>query len=102
MYNIQNDSLKVGIDEKGAELKSIVLRISNLEYMWSGDPAYWAKTSPVLFPIVGTLKGNRYFFNDKPYNLSRHGFARDKTFSVTEHSEDAITFSIQSDESTLA
>ena len=65
MQQIQSKQLKIIIDEKGAELKSIYLHKSNLEYMWSGDPAFWAKTSPVLFPIVGTLKNNTYKYNNR-------------------------------------
>ena len=102
MQSIQNAQLKILIDEKGAELKSAFHHLHKLEYMWSGNPAYWAKSSPVLFPIVGTLKENTYFYKNKTYRLSRHGFARDKTFAVTEQSDTSIAFSIQSDESTLA
>ena len=53
---LENDYLKVSVIEKGAELKSVVSKTTKLEYMWSGDPAFWGKTSPVLFPVVGTLK----------------------------------------------
>lgn len=102
MFHLENEKLRIKIDPKGAELKSIVRKDLNLEYMWSGDPAFWAKTSPVLFPIVGTLKENTYYYNDQAYHLSRHGFAREQVFNVTEQKEDSVTFSIQSDENTLA
>jgi len=102
MQSIENAQLKILINEKGAELKSAFHLLHKIEYMWSGNPAYWAKTSPVLFPIVGELKNKSYFYNGKTYSLSRHGFARDKTFLVTEQSDASVTFSIQSDESTLA
>ncbi|NJN35002.1 MAG: hypothetical protein HC817_12845, partial [Saprospiraceae bacterium] len=32
--------------------------------------------SPVLFPIVGGLKDNTYYFKGEKYTLPRHGFAR--------------------------
>lgn len=102
MFQIENDQLKVVIDPKGAELKSVIRKDVDLEYMWSGDPAFWAKTSPVLFPIVGTLKENTYYYKGQAYHLSRHGFARDLVFSVTEQMKDAVTFSIQSNDETLA
>ncbi|HYO22879.1 MAG TPA: aldose 1-epimerase family protein [Flavisolibacter sp.] len=101
MYTIKNDKLKITISDKGAELKSILHLAHSLEYMWSGDPAYWAKTSPVLFPIVGTLKENTYVYKDRAYTLSRHGFARDKTFTVTSQQDHSITFSLASDSTTL-
>lgn len=102
MYQLENDHLRVGIDAKGAELKTVYSKPFALEYMWSADPAYWAKTSPVLFPIVGTLKENTYLYKGQHYQLPRHGFARDKVFNVTAQSADSLTFSLESDEGTLA
>lgn len=102
MFSIENDQLKISIAAKGAELKSIYHKQHDLEYMWEGDPAFWAKTSPVLFPIVGQLKDNTYLYKGKSYYLPRHGFAREKEFSVTAQKEDSITFTLQSDEETLA
>ncbi|MBE7174468.1 MAG: aldose 1-epimerase family protein [Williamsia sp.] len=101
MQTIYNDVLTVTINPKGAELSSIYHKQHELEYLWSADPAYWAKKSPVLFPIVGALKDNTFFFNDKPYELSRHGFARESTFTVSEQSQDAIAFTLTSDGHTL-
>lgn len=65
--------------------------------MWSGDPAFWGKHSPLLFPIVGTLKNNTYYFEGKAYTLPRHGFARDREFEVESQRGDNITFILQSD-----
>ena len=70
--------------------------------MWSGDPAFWSKHSPLLFPIVGTLKDNTYYYQGKPYSLPRHGFARDREFEVESHPADAITFLLRSDDATRA
>ena len=79
---IENKDLAVKVHSKGAELYSVVNRNTGLEYMWSGDPAFWGKTSPVLFPIVGTLKDDKYIVRGNSYTLSRHGFARDAIFEV--------------------
>lgn len=51
-----------------------------MNYMWSGDAKYWGKYSPVLFPVVGGLKDDIYYYKDRMYTLPRHGFARDKEF----------------------
>jgi galactose mutarotase-like enzyme len=101
MYRIQSNKLDISIQTKGAELISVLHTVNGLEYMWNADPKFWAKKSPVLFPIVGTLKNNTYYYNDKAYNLPRHGFARDKEFSVVSHNEDEVTFSIRNDEETI-
>ncbi len=93
---LENDYLQVEVIPKGAELKSVVNKHTGLEYMWSGDPAFWGKTSPILFPVVGTLKGNRYVYHEKFYSLSRHGFARDVVFSIVEQKKDLVVFSLSS------
>lgn len=102
MYQLANDHLQISIDAKGAELKSVYSKPFALEYMWGADPAYWAKTSPVLFPIVGALKKNTFYFEGQSYQLSRHGFARDKVFTITAQSANSITFTLESNEDTLA
>ncbi len=101
MYTIENDMLRVQINPMGAELSSLFNKTNGLEYIWSGDALYWGKKSPVLFPIVGTLKNNQYFFNGKSYPMNRHGFAREKMFTVVSHCANSIHFELQSDEHTL-
>lgn len=101
MITLENEQLKVQLKTKGAELDSLYSKDTNLEYLWSGDAKFWNKKSPVLFPIVGTLKQNTYFYNNKPYRLTRHGFARDMEFLVSEQSNDAATFTLTDDESTI-
>jgi galactose mutarotase-like enzyme len=98
---LENHILKVSVHEKGAELFSVFNKKTKLEYMWSGDPAFWGKTSPVLFPIVGALKKDSYFFNGKSYSLPRHGFARDRVFEVESKTIDQVVFRIESGIETL-
>jgi galactose mutarotase-like enzyme len=94
--SIENDHLKVRINEKGAELNSVVSKDTGLEYMWSGDPTFWGKTSPILFPIVGSLKKDTYRYKNTSYVLTRHGFARDSAFQIARHVEDAVVFLLSS------
>ncbi len=101
MYTIENEMLRVVVNPAGAELSSLFSKLTSQEYLWSGDPDFWGKKSPVLFPVVGTLKDNKYFFENKSYELGRHGFARDKIFSVKEQAPSSITFELKNDKSTL-
>lgn len=48
--------------------------------MWEGDPAFWGKTSPVLFPAVGGLKNGKTIIDGIEYSMTKHGFARDHEF----------------------
>lgn len=96
---IRNANLTAVITAKGAEL--ISLRNSNREFIWGGSPEFWPKHSPVLFPIVGTLKDNQYQYLEESYKLLRHGFARDMNFEIKEQSEDSVIFSLVSSSETL-
>lgn len=80
-YTLENEQLIVEIDSHGAELKSVRNKKDNKEYMWQGDPKYWGRTSPILFPIVGGLKDKRFIWKEKEYPMGQHGFARDKEFN---------------------
>jgi galactose mutarotase-like enzyme len=98
---ISNQILQIEIASKGAELQSIINNKTGLEYLWDADPAFWSKKSPVLFPIVGGLKNNTYNYNNKSYQLSRHGFARDSFFELTAQTENSVTYTLNSSEATL-
>jgi galactose mutarotase-like enzyme len=102
MLSIENQQLKIVVHPKGAELQSIYHKGHRLEYLWNGDPAIWGKHSPLLFPFVGTLKDNTYYYQDKAYSMGRHGFAREMEFQVEEQGPDAITFLLVSNEETRA
>lgn len=102
MFTLENAALRVVISATGAELQSIYHKDLQQEYMWSGDPAFWGKHSPVLFPIVGTLKNDTYYFNNTAYQLGRHGFAREMAFTATARDEHSITLSLQDTPATLA
>lgn len=96
---ITNKQLTATINPKGAELNSLKNN-TNTEYIWEGNAKYWGKHSPVLFPIVGTLKNNSYLYKGQVYALNRHGFARDNNFTVKHQTEDSVTFSLTSNDDT--
>jgi galactose mutarotase-like enzyme len=97
---IKNANLTALINPFGAELISLKDN-TNREFIWEGNPHYWGKHSPVLFPIVGTLKNNSYYYKEREYQLSRHGFAREMEFNLIEKTESKAVFSIKSNEDTL-
>lgn len=97
---LENDQLRVALSAKGAELQSLVDKRSGLEYIWQADPSVWGKHSPVLFPIVGTLKDNRYQWENKWYSLPRHGFAREMQFLLADASSTSATLSLESSDQT--
>lgn len=80
-YALENEYLKIKVNALGAELCSLFDRINQREFIWPAAQA-WPKHSPLLFPIVGQLKDNRYRYNGYEYTLPRHGFARERIFRV--------------------
>jgi len=101
MTTIENAFLKVEIAAKGAELQSLFSKDTGIEYLWNGDVNFWAKHSPVLFPIVGSLKDDSYIYKDKTYHLPRHGFARDNEFTVKKNSEAEAVFTLKDSADTI-
>jgi galactose mutarotase-like enzyme len=88
------------INLSGAELSSF--KHNKLEYIWQANPAVWSRHAPILFPIVGKLRDNRYTFLGKPYSMGQHGFARDREFLILSQSESSVSLILRADESTKA
>lgn len=102
MISIDNEQLSVKVDAMGAELKSVWHEASKTEFMWQADPSIWARTSPVLFPIVGKVKHDKLKINGSEWSITQHGFARDMVFDVVKHNHNEVLFRLQSNEQTLA
>jgi galactose mutarotase-like enzyme len=100
MIQLSNADIRASIHPLGAELRQLSSSVTGLDYLWSGDPAWWGKFSPVLFPIVGTLRDNHYVYLGTTYTLPRHGFAREKLFRAEQISESEAIFTLEDDEST--
>ena len=66
------------VSQHGAELQS--LRRAGREYLWQGDPAYWGRRAPILFPSVGRPFEDTVRFGGKAFTMKQHGFARDASF----------------------
>ena len=102
IFNISTCEITVTISSLGAELISVKNNLDNREYMWCANPKYWKRHSPVLFPLVGRYKNDKYQYQGKEYSMKQHGFARDKEFNLTMKSENEIWFIIEADEDTLS
>ena len=99
-YELHNEEIAVRIALLGAELKSLKDIKSGREYMWSGDPAFWKRVSPVLFPLVGNYRNKQAVYEGKAYPLSQHGFARDREFTLVSQTDEEAWFALDSDETT--
>ena len=100
IYEIENENIKLKVDSCGAEMKSLVKKETDTEYLWNGDPAYWQRTSPILFPLVGRLFHNIYRAKGNTYTMPQHGFARDMEFTLLEKKDHEIWFFLKDTEET--
>ncbi len=98
-YIIKNGSIAAEFDSSGAELRSVIK--NGKEYMWCGDSKFWGRTSPVLFPFVGSVRNGVYRVGGIEYAMGQHGFARDMEFQLAGQTENSISFILRSDEETL-
>ncbi len=99
-FLLKNGRLEVKVNAKGAELVS--LKRDGLEYMWQADPAYWGRTSPVLFPFVGSLYKKEYRHQGQVYTMAQHGFARDMEFSLVSRTDTKLVMALEETPETLA
>lgn len=98
---LENEEIRIEVDTHGAELKSLVRKDTGAEYMWKADPQFWGRTSPVLFPFVGSVNKKEFRTKGKAYAMNQHGFARDMEFELEHQTADEMWFVLSSNEETL-
>lgn len=98
MITLKNKFLTASFNEVGAELKSLVF--GGKEYIWEGRSEVWSGSAPILFPICGGLKDDKYTYKGKEYTLKKHGYARFATFEVEDKTDSSVVFLHKSDEET--
>jgi len=99
---IENDILKIAINETGAELYSLVDKRDGVEHIWQADPKFWPRHSPILFPVIGESKGGIINVKATEYPMARHGFVRTQDFKVVQKTTSNITFELTSNQTTRA
>lgn len=97
IYTIANDRLKIAVSDRGGELQSVKDRMDS-EYLWQGDPAYWAGKALNLFPYIGRLTKGQYLLDEKRYHMGIHGFVYEMQMVAEEQKEDRISFRLDAGE----
>lgn len=80
IISLENAQISATFSTKGGELQRLENKETALEYLWTGDANFWGKFSPILFPIVGGLKEDTYFFEEYP--ISYQGMVLPETGSL--------------------
>lgn len=99
METLSNELLTVSVAAHGAEVQSIK-DAQGHEYLWQGDPQFWGRRSPILFPIVCGLWKGEYRTEGDTFRLGRHGFARDMDFTLVRQSGDRLTYTLTDNDDT--
>lgn len=100
IIELKKGNLRAVARSLGGELVSLKDE-KGQEYIWEGDPAFWAGQNPILFPIVGSLKDGKVDIGGKIYEMGRHGFARGMEFTPVDQGEDFVTLELRENEETL-
>lgn len=100
IYILENEQLKVKVSSMGAELQSIRRPDDNTEYLWQGDPTYWAGRATNLFPLCGRLVEGKYIYGGNTYEMCIHGFAKLQEWTILRQTTTALTFQLRDNEET--
>lgn len=98
---IANQQIRAEFVQGGAELRRLQV-IQGPDMLWSGDPDVWGRVSPILFPIVGQVKGDHLKHGGKLFPMARHGFARERDFTLVRLARESCTWMLRDDEGTRA
>ena len=99
-HTLRGEAITATILARGAELSSL-RNADGTELLWQAGPQ-WPRHAPVLFPIVGRLKGDTLRHNGKTYPMTQHGFARDRHFDWVEQGPRSCKLALVDDAETRA
>lgn len=102
MITLENDYLYVNINPLGAELTNLIDKRDGIEHMWEGNPKFWPRKAPILFPCVGESRDRKITVGGVEYPMGRHGFARLQDFTVLESTSTEALFELNDNEETRA
>ncbi len=88
MFVIENEKIKVTLEELGAVVLGIYNKETKEEHFWQYDSAIWPRRTAVCFPICGALIDGEYTCGGQTYSLPMHGFLREMPGKLTLESKD--------------
>ena len=97
---LQNGPCAVELAAPGAEI--MAWRIDGRDLLWHGDPAFWPRRSPVLFPFCGWTSGGRFRALGRSYATGVHGFAHTAPFHLERLAQDAARMTLADTPASLA
>lgn len=99
IHRLRTDRAEAAIAATGGELQA--LRLGGRDLLWDAGPL-WPRHAPLLFPIVGRLNDDLLRCGGRTFPMPRHGFARDRTFTLLEGTATTCTAELRDDDATRA
>jgi galactose mutarotase-like enzyme len=99
LIEIASAGLTAAINPFGAELTHL-RDVERRELMSDADPAFWAHTAPILFPVIGMTNGGVIRVDGDDYPMPKHGFARDSLFDLVRRERDRAVFRLSDSDDT--
>jgi galactose mutarotase-like enzyme len=99
-HEIAGAGLSAVVQDAGAELCAL-RTAGGHDVLWQGM-APWPRHAPVLFPIVGRLKGDALHHGGRSYRMTQHGFARDRRFDWLARTPDSCRLVLVDDAASRA
>ena len=93
-YAIENEYLIVTVTTWGAQVKSVVRKIDDVEHMWQADKSVWGYHAPILFPHTGKVVDDLIETKGEVYQAKQHGFARLMEHTLVRQTEDTIVMKL--------
>ena len=102
IYTLENNVAILKVDTKACEIASFRRKDKDIEYMWNGDPKYWANRNPLLFPHVSAPSNKIINFKGRDYKVNNHGFARHSEFEFVKQDDNSLLLRLCDNEETYA
>lgn len=90
---LRSGGATLALARRGAEPRS--WRVGGQELLWNADPAWWPRSSPVLFPVVGWCRGKEIRHEGRAYPMDVHGFAADSLFEAVPRGPDGASLTLR-------
>lgn len=93
METLSNGEITISTRRLSAELCSLRDAAGGgEEYFWQADPAFWGRSCPMLFPVVGSLWRNTCTLRGVRREIPKHGFLQERMFDIKSQDSGAISY----------
>ncbi len=97
---LRHGPCEVELGSVGAEM--MAWRVGGRDLLWDGDARFWARRSPILFPLCGWTNGLTLRAKGRAAKVDTHGFGRSTVFDLARTGDASARFSLSETAATLA